>query len=877
MPDLEISSFYCKDRTFNDDFSDPNLEAHYPPDLELEPIHLNIDLFFDLDAKSASGSVTTTVRAHHDGPRTLKLDAVDFQDVKVRDPDGRKLSWDYDGSKLVIHWEQPFAQDEERRVEVAYRVDNPVAGLYFSRPDQAYPDQPWYVSSDHETERARYWLPCIDLPNVRTALDFYLRAEDRFTILANGYLVEEETHTDGTKTAHWKLEQLCPSYLICVAIGDFVRAEDGAFEKDGRSVPVAYFGTPEHSTEDLLRTFGRTKPMLAWMTKKLDMPFPYPKYYQYALPGIYGAMENISLVSWNDSWVQDKTLAKEISFWVDMINLHEMSHSYFGDAVVCRDFAHAWLKESWATYMPQVYCDEAISHDEALYTYYRNATRYFKEADEKYKRPIVTRRFKSSWQMYDAHLYPGGACRLHTLRNELGDRVFWEAVRDYLKRYYQKVVETDDFRHVLEEHSGRSLGKFFDQWFYTAGYPSLKITFKYDEENKLGTFTIEQTQVDKEKGIPAFELHTDLSWTIDGKEHHLPITLNEQKHVIIVEIPSKPEMVRFDPDCKVLHKLDFNPGDPMLRAQLTQAKDVVGRIQAAHELAKTGKRANIQAIVDAYRNEPYWGVRVEFARALGKANTETAIAGLAEIIAMEQDPMVMEGVFMEAGNYRDLRIRDALAARLNSSHAHLEATGKEESNTVILPYLAERAAYKAMGAQREKADWELLLEGAEHDGYHGFAQSGAFQGLASTRRQEAIGLLMEKVVYGACTNRARPAAVSALADIGKGQEKLTRERIIEIIIDLLRDPWDRVRGAAAQGLGTMKATEAIPDLEAYTKTLPFQDQVEVEKIISSLRQEDKLDGSAIKKQVEDLQEKLRKLEDQVQQLEAKIEPKNPEG
>src|SRR5213078_3618228 len=99
-----------------------------------------------------------------------------------------------------------------------------------------------------------------------------------------------------------------------------------------------------------------------------------------------------------------------------------------------------------------------------------------------YKRPIVTRQFKASWDLYDAHLYEGGACRLHTLRCELGDEVFWAAVRDYLQRYNGKVVETDDFRHVMEEHSGRALGKFFDQWFYTAAYPDLKVTFSYDDK-----------------------------------------------------------------------------------------------------------------------------------------------------------------------------------------------------------------------------------------------------------------------------------------------------------------------------------------------------------------------------------------------------------
>lgn len=859
MPDLEFfsatSAQHCRRHTFVDDFSAPGVEAQYPPDLELEPTHLDIALFVDVAKQTVSGHVTTTVEARRNGPTVLKLDAVDFEDVGVRDPDGNELSWRYDGRQLTVQWADPFAAAEQRRAEVAYRVVEPTSGLYFSRPTAAYPEQAWYATSDHETERARHWLPCVDLPNVRTPLDFHLQAESRFTILANGLLVEETDHGDGTKTAHWKLEQLCPSYLICIAIGELVRADDGAFDDGAKSIEVAYFCSREHSAEHLLRTFGRTKPMLAWMIRKLDMPFPYPKYYQYALPGVGGAMENISLVSWDDRYVQDEVCAREIGWLVDRVNVHEMSHSYFGDAVVCRDFAHAWLKESWATYIDQCWLEDTHSQDEALYVYYLNAKAYFGEADEKYSRPIVTRRFKSSWQMYDRHLYPGGACRLHTLRHELGDEVFWAAVRDYVRRYSDQVVETDHFRHVMEEHSGRSLGKFFDQWFHTAGYPALKVTFKFDDEKKQGTFEIEQTQVDAEKGVPAFTLSTDVAWLIDGVEHRLPITLDQARHVVTAAMPVEPEQVRFDPDCKALHKLDFNPGDPMLRAQLVGAPDVVGRIQAAYELAKTGKRTNVEAIVAAYADEPFWGVRCEFAKALGQANAEAAIAGLAGIVGQEQEPMALLEVLRAAGRYRDRRIRDAIAARLKDG----------------LPHLATQAAYEAMGAQRQDAAWELLADGIQRDSYNGFAQSGAFRGLAATRRSEAIDLLMDKVAYGAASNRSRPAAVSALADIGQGQEKATRERIVERLVDLLRDPWDRVRWAAAYGLQTVKAPQAIAALESYGRALSHQEQVNVEGIMASLRQEDKVDGSALKKQVEELDAKVRRLEDQLHKLAAQVE------
>jgi len=841
-----------------DGFVLPGAEKHYPPDLELDPVHMDVDLAFDLEAEACEGTVTLTVEARQGGPTTLKLHAVDFARVAARDPDGRALAWDYGGQEIAIHWEEPFGLGERRRVAVDYRVERPASGLYFSRPTEAYPDAPWYAASDHETERARHWLPCVDLPNARARLDFHLRAASQYTILANGALAGEADHGDGTKTAHWKLDYPCPSYLTCVAIGDFVRADDGDFG----GLPIAYFTTAPRTEADLRRSFGRTRAMLAWMTEKLGLAFPFPKYYQFALPGFGGAMENISLVSWSDGFVMDETLAQEWTRLVDEINLHEMAHSYFGDAVVCRDYAHAWLKESWATYMEQVWFEDTLGDDERGYQYYRDAHGYFSEADDAYKRPIVTREFNSSWQMYDAHLYPGGACRLHTLRCELGDEAFWAGVRDYLRRYAGQVVETDDFRRALEARSGRSLGQLFDQWFHTPGYPSIKVAFRFDGKRKEGVFDIEQKQVDEKAGVPAFVLNTDVGWTIEGKQRTLAVRMDKARHTVVIPMAQKPEQVRFDPLGKVLHKLSFNPGDAMLRVQLTGAGDVIGRILAGRELAETGKRRNVEAIRDAYAGESFWGVRVEWSKALGKAGSEAAVEALVALVGQEQDPRALAPLIRAAGQYRDARVAAAIEARL--------AEG--------LPYHATAAAYEALGAQRDQAPFERLVAAAEVESFGGIAQAGAFRALAATRNDDAVPLLMEHVAYGVTSNRSRPAAVMALAQIGRLQsDKGTREQIVEALTDLLRDPVERVRGAAVAGLETMRAAEAVGALEAYKGQLSVQEQVRVQRAIATARKGPDTKPDAGERQIDELREKLRKLADTVEKLEARVKPGEDEG
>jgi hypothetical protein len=149
-------------------------------------------------------------------------------------------------------------------------------------------------------------------------------------------------------------------------------------------------------------------------------------------------------------------------------------------------------------------------------------------------------------------------------------------------------------------------------------------------------------------------------------------------------------------------------------------------------------------------------------------------------------------------------------------------------------------------------------------------------GLAGTRRAEAVEPLLERTAYGATDHYARPAAVSALAAIGRGLEKRERERVVESLTDLLRDPQWRVQRAAVRGLRTVRATEAIDALDAYARSVTHAERVSVRRTIDAIRRHDKEDGSALKKQVDELRDKVRKLEDQVQKLGAQVEPAEDE-
>ncbi len=825
------------------DFASPGALPQYAPDLGLEPVHLDLSVRLDPASASLEGEATFTVVVRDPGA-SLRLDAIDLEQVDLSEPDGGTLDWHYDGEAIDVAWADPGEAGDRRRVTVRWRVQDPLTGFLFD------PEGRWAVT-DHETERARYWLPCVDHPNVRTTLDVSIRAPQAMTALANGAQVSHEEHGDGTATTRWTLDFPCPSYLLCLAVGEFARADGG--DVDG--VQCAFFAPAPFTSEDLSRSFGPTADMLRWMTDKLDSAFPFPKYFQFAAPGVGGAMENISLVSWDDRWVLDERLHAENGWLVDLINLHEMAHSWFGDAIVCRDYAHVWLKESWATYMETVWLEDVHGADAFQWWMRLKSRSYRGEADGRYVRPIQTREFDSSWDMYDMHLYPGGACRLHMLRKELGDDAFWTGVRAYVATYSGQVVETADFRRTLEEVSGRSLAAFFDRWFRSKGYPKLKASFSFDRRAGEAVLKVEQTQEDAKRGVGLFDMDLPVAMRIDGEWTTHPLRLEGERSQLVVKTRKRPDAVVIDPDADALFALEWTPGTELLNEALRHAPTAAGRMQAAEALGATGRRKAVDALAEAYADEPFFGVRQEIARALGRAGTLRAAEALAALLPTETEPRNMAALVDACGSYRLPVVADALRAWLSEPR----------------PYLATGAALRSLARQRDEADVPRFEAEAQDGGWWGLVRQGALGALAQNRSERALDELLGHLDPATAPAQVRATAAMAIGACARWLHPGAQARALEALRDLAHDPAYRVRRAAVQGLKELGTAEAPATMEGLSAGLPDQDRPSVRRAANDLRRGLREGGRAseLTRQVERLREQNQKVEKRLEELEAR--------
>jgi aminopeptidase N len=101
--------------------------------------------------------------------------------------------------------------------------------------------------------------------------------------------------------------------------------------------------------------------------------------------------------------------------------------------------------------------------------------------------------------------YGKGSWILHMLRAQMGDARFVAMLGELRRRYEWKSVSTEEFRQLATEFlppksSDPKLEAFFDQWVYSTGIPTLKLSYEVHgrpPEVKL-TGAVAQTDVDSE-------------------------------------------------------------------------------------------------------------------------------------------------------------------------------------------------------------------------------------------------------------------------------------------------------------------------------------------------------------------------------------------
>ncbi len=836
-------------------FALPGDKPHYARDRVVDIKHIKLEISIDPEAKRIEGVCRTTVVPINDGLTHVEFDAVEMEIAGVRLDGGGDLDYTYDGARLRIDLAGARKAGEELTVAVSYSA-SPRRGLYFVGPDEGYPDKPLQVWSQGQDEDSRHWFPCFDFPNQLATSEMLVTVPAPLTAVSNGELVGVDESESGRRTFHWRQERPHVAYLLSVAAGDFAEiAED----IDG--VPVQYF-VPKGREEDGRRALGRTPAMLDYFAERIGIPYPYAKYAQVVVADfIFGGMENVSATTLTDVILHDERAHPDFADAADYLVAHELAHQWFGDLLTCRDWAHGWLNEGFATYFGNLFtAEQQHGVDEFRYTMRGDAEVYMGEDARRYRRPIVDNVYHEPIDLFDRNLYEKGGWVLHMLRFELGDELFWKAIRHYADKHQGTNVTTPDLQRAIEESTGRNLDAFFEQWVYGAGHPELNVAFEWDDDAKQAKLTVKQTQSTAQRTAEVFRAPVEVDFALEASNQSFRVELSEREQSFYFPLADKPKMVRFDPGGWLLKTVEFKRSQEMLLHQLQHDDDVLGRIDAAKELAKLGTKEAISALKDAVLSDSFWGVQREAAKALGSAGTAAALDALLECLGIDH-PKVRRGVVEALGEFRD----EPPARRGARAAEALERVLRDGDAS----YYVEAAAAAALGKTRSERAFAALERALEKESHNEIIRVRAFEGFAELRDERAMPLAVEWSRYGRPAP-ARGAATTALGKLGLYAER--KEQALDRLVELLDDPWLRVQLNAAGGLQELGDDKALPALErAAARELDGRVVRRCREVIARLR-EGRDKGDEVKKlrdELDKLREEQRTLVDRMAKLEAR--------
>ncbi|PWA11773.1 M1 family aminopeptidase [Flavobacterium laiguense] len=385
---------------------------------------------------------------------------------------------------------------------------------------------------------ARDWWPCKqDLNDKADAIDVYITAPSEYVSVSNGVEPTAPVIYGSVKTTHFHHGYPIPAYLIAIAVTNY-----SVYNQTGGTAPNQYpiinYIYPESLAS--VKTQLDQTPLILNLFENLFEIYPFhAEKYGHAQFGWSGGMEHTT-VSFMYNF--DRSLIA-----------HEMAHQWFGDKITCGNWKDIWLNEGFATYVAALVIESfdgqaPFVNEKAKMinniTSQTNGALYLTDAEL-----TDTNRIFSSRLTYNK-----GAMVLNMLRFKMGDALFFQGVKNYLKdvNLAYKYAKTPDLQAHFEAVYGSSLTEFFNDWVYNQGYPIYNISAQ-NLEGGQAKFTVNQTQSDP--SVSFFEMPVPVRvFGTGGQQLDLVLNNTVNGEIFIKNVPFSITSITFDPNKNIVSR-----------------------------------------------------------------------------------------------------------------------------------------------------------------------------------------------------------------------------------------------------------------------------------------------------------------------------------
>jgi aminopeptidase N len=295
-----------------------------------------------------------------------------------------------------------------------------------------------------------HWFPSFDDVNEKMVFDLTITFDKRYYVNANGKL-KNVTTVGNNKVWKYDMKKPMSSYLLMLAIGNY----DKQKLKSKSCIPLELYYQPDDKSR-VPYTYKHSKKIFDFLEKEIAVKYPWKVYRQIPVEDfLYAGMENTTSTVFAQDYVIDEIGFNDRNYI--NVNAHELAHQWFGNLVTATSGKHHWLQEGFATYYALLAEKEVFGDDYFYYQLYKTSSQ-LQAASKKDTIPLMNEKAST------LSFYQKGAWALHIIRENIGEKQFQKAVKNYLKKYAYKNVTTADFLDEIKKVSNFDTDKFTKVW-----------------------------------------------------------------------------------------------------------------------------------------------------------------------------------------------------------------------------------------------------------------------------------------------------------------------------------------------------------------------------------------------------------------------------
>ena len=504
-------------------------------------IHLNI---IHLSKKCISGYTALSITSKMNNVKAIPLDLLHLTVDSVSVNNSVIPNFYYNDTLLRIPLASAINTNDTVLVKVFYHgkpVVDPSGwgGFYFTADSAfAYNLGVGFFAVPHNY--GRVWFPCIDDFIDRATYDCFIRVDKKNMAVCDGTLMNTTDNGDNTKTFHWQLHSNIPTYLASVAVANYVPVSY-TFNGMNGNIPVKVY-VPPIDTNKAKASFANLLNILG-IYEKYFGPFQWERVGYVGVPFSSGAMEHATNIAY-PLYAIDGNLNKEFLF------AHELSHHWFGDLVTCASAGDMWINEGWASFCESFYREKLYGESSYKANVKKNHFSVLNQChfeDGGYF-PVYG---IPSEITYGSTVYNKGADVIYTMRNYLGDSLFFSFVKSLMNTYKFNHISTTELKDFITTTTGVNMNDFFDGWIFSPGFPQYSIdSMKYAGTGNYYTVYVKQKLRHKTFFVNSNKIEITFM-NSQWQQYTESIEYSGQTGSKLFHLPFKPEIAMMDLNEKV--------------------------------------------------------------------------------------------------------------------------------------------------------------------------------------------------------------------------------------------------------------------------------------------------------------------------------------